>query len=116
MFQEKGNRLHSRNNEVQSCIAFNRAIATALRRELGSTHQAAKIVMRWTGASERAVKHWLAGTHGPSGEYLVDLLRNSDEVFRVVLELSGRQRKMSHGSLIKLREQLAAALEQIEEE
>jgi hypothetical protein len=116
MFRKRGNTLHKQKNGRQIRTSFNRAIAVALHKELGSTHQAVKITMRWTGASERTVKHWLAGTHGPSGEYLVDLLRNSDEVFKVVLQLSGRRRTMSHCSLIKLREQLSAALEHIEEE
>ena len=35
---------------------YRQAIADALRRELGPTHQAIKTVMRWTGASERTAK------------------------------------------------------------
>jgi hypothetical protein len=56
------------------------AIAYALKSELGSTHQAVKIVMRWTGAGERTVKNWLAGFSGPCGQHLVNLIRNSDGV------------------------------------
>jgi hypothetical protein len=56
-------------------------IAAALRRDLGSTHQAIKTVMRWTGASERTVKNWFAARSGPSGEHLVALIHHSDEVF-----------------------------------
>ena len=58
------------------------AIAYALKCELGSTHQAVKIIRRWTGAGERTVKNWLAGISGPSGQHLVDLIRHSDDVLR----------------------------------
>jgi hypothetical protein len=53
-------------------------VSAALRVDLGKTRNAAKIVMRWTGASESTVKNWFAGTKGPSGEHLVTLVRHSD--------------------------------------
>lgn len=40
---------------------YRAAIAAALREELGQTHRAIKTAMRWTGASERTVKYWIAG-------------------------------------------------------
>lgn len=43
---------------------YREAVAAALRTELGQTHQAIKTAMRWTGASERAVKYWLSGERG----------------------------------------------------
>lgn len=46
--------------------------------------------MRWTGASERTVKYWIAGERGPSGEHLIALARNSDIVFHMVLLLADR--------------------------
>ncbi len=65
-------------------------IAAALKRELGGSHQAIKVTMNWTGVSERTAKNWLAAAHGPAGEHLVELMRNSDEVARTVLTLCGR--------------------------
>jgi hypothetical protein len=47
--------------------------------------------MRWTGASERTVKHWLAGHHGPAGEYLIDLIRESEAVYEAILSAAGRR-------------------------
>lgn len=111
MFPKKGNKLHLPESDRQVGTSFSRAIATALHMEVGSTHQAVKITMRWTGASERTAKHWLAGTHGPSGEYLIELLRNSDAVFRAVLTLSGRKKTISDASLVRLREQLMVVVE-----
>lgn len=114
MFRKKGNKLHPPENEQQVGTNFSRAIAAALHTELGLTHQAVKITMRWTGASERTAKNWLAGTHGPSGEYLVELLRNSDEVFDAVLVLAGREKTISDASLLRLRDRLMAAVECLE--
>lgn len=71
-------------------IDYRSAIAAALRDELGSTHRAIKTAMRWTGASERTVKYWIAGERGPSGEHLIALARHSDMVFHMVLMLADR--------------------------
>lgn len=69
---------------------YRTAIAAALRNELGLTHRAVKTAMRWTGASERTAKYWIAGERGPSGEHLIALARNSDIVFDMVLLLADR--------------------------
>lgn len=69
---------------------YRKAIADALRREVGPTHQAIKTAMRWTGASERTVKYWLSGERGPSGEHLVALARHSDGVLMEILAMAGR--------------------------
>lgn len=65
-------------------------IAFALRGELGESHRAVKTVMRWTGASERAVKNWLSGVSGPSGAHLVRILRYSDGALETLLAASRR--------------------------
>ena len=69
---------------------YSRVIAAALKRDLRNVRGRTKIVMQWTGARERTAKNWLSASKGPSGKYLVDLIRNSDAVFLEVLELSGR--------------------------
>jgi len=48
------------------------------------------LAMRWTGASERTVKYWLAGERGPSGDHLIALVRHSDAVLFMLLALAGR--------------------------
>ena len=70
--------------------AYRKAIADALRRELGPTHQAIKTVMRWTGASERTAKYWLSGERGPSGEHLIRLAQHSDAVLITILTMAER--------------------------
>jgi hypothetical protein len=93
---------------------YSRAIAYALKCELGSTHQAVKIVMGWTGAGERTVKNWLAGISGPSGQHLVDLVRNSDDVLAVLLILAGRHQAMASQRLIDVRNKLAETIQQVD--
>jgi hypothetical protein len=83
-------------------LKYQIAIAAALKRELGGSHRAIKNVMRWTGVSERTAKKWLAGFHGPAGEHLVELMRNSNEVLTAVLSLAGRgELKIGAGSKLR---------------
>ncbi|OHT19114.1 hypothetical protein [Edaphosphingomonas haloaromaticamans] len=86
MFPKTGNKLHSESGEAGLAIM----ISQALIAELGASHRATKTAMKWTGASERTVKHWLAATHVPKGDHLVSLARHSDEVLRAILVAAGR--------------------------
>jgi hypothetical protein len=54
-----------------------------------------KIVAGWTGANEKTVKNWFSGRHGPSGEHLAVLVRQSDEVLSTFLIMAGRQDLMA---------------------
>jgi hypothetical protein len=68
--------------------------------------------MRWTGASERAVKFWLARRAGPNGQHLVDLARYSDRVFEAFLDLSHRNIPTSHPDQVRRRLRIIAKLAQ----
>lgn len=70
--------------------SYSRMVAMTLRQELGSTHSAVKTIMRWTGACERTVKNWLSEESAPSGEHLIELMRHSDCILRVVLQCAER--------------------------
>jgi hypothetical protein len=107
---KKGNVLHRASGEGGADLDYAGAIAHALRHDLGTTHQAVKSVMRWTGASERTVKYWFAGRGGPSGEHLIALARHSDTVLAVILQLAGRQHYEGALRLIQARDALNAIL------
>jgi hypothetical protein len=100
MSQETGNSLLEMGNIVPASQAlantYPEAIAAALRAELGSTRRVIKTAMRWTGASERTVKLWLAGRAGPNGQHLLGLARYSDRVFETFLRLSRRDLASRH--------------------
>jgi hypothetical protein len=83
--------------------------AVAIREAL--RHKAIKTVMRWTGASERTAKNWLAGTVGPSGEHLILLAQNSDRVLLTFLQLAGRRDNLAAKKLVDARNAIAEALE-----
>lgn len=71
-------------------VGFATEIAAALKRSLGPTHAAIKIAAGWAGANERTAKNWFSGRYSPSGEHLVALARNSDEVLNAFLTMAGR--------------------------
>src|SRR5262249_61825552 len=87
------------------------SIATALRGELGDSHQAIKTVMRWTGATDRTAKNWVTGIRGPTGEHLISLARHSDAVFEVIIRAAGRGTLLLAFGVIDAREKTAGAPE-----
>lgn len=90
MLPKRGKKLHNGRQGPDEDGKFRQVVAAALKDELGTTHQAIKTVMRWTGASERTVKHWFAGSHGPSGHHLVAIVRHSDAVLMCFLLAADR--------------------------
>lgn len=95
MLPKTGKNLPGRNDRDGGRAAYARIVADALARELGATPRAARILMGWTGAGERTVKHWLAGAHGPGGGHLLVLMREPGEVFRAVVTACGRSDRAS---------------------
>jgi hypothetical protein len=114
MFPKKGNVFPRGSGERISGKRYAAAMAAALRTELGETHQAVKIVMRWTGANERTVKNWLAGDTGPSGEHLVGIIQHSDAALEAILLLAKRRPALSAERLLAVRNTLAEMLKKIE--
>jgi len=110
MFPKKGNKLHRKMRKQEAKSEFERAVASALKSELGSSHRAVKTVMAWTDASERTVKHWLAGTHGPSGRHLIALARHSNAVMTYFVAATGRQPLLVGMQLTELRSKLSETI------
>jgi hypothetical protein len=105
-----GTVLHPAEFEGDPETNYAAAVAAALRRELGATHQAIKAAMRWTGASERTVKYWFAGTKGPNGVHLIALARHSDMILDLFLQQAGRQRYARALRLMEAHEKLGDLL------
>jgi hypothetical protein len=114
MFPKKGNYFPNGIGGGKGGVAYPAAIAAALRAELGNSHQAVKTVMRWTGANDRTVKNWFAGRRGPRGEHLLALMRHSNAVLEVVLQLAGREQLIVVKALLDARNVLADMLAQID--
>lgn len=111
MFPKTGTKLHPGHLDQ---AAFARTVAQSLQQELGQSHRATKTLMRWTGASSRTAKNWLAGNCGPCGHHLVDLCRASDPMLATFLAMAGREQVRLLADLAALRDPLRAAVEAIE--
>jgi len=79
-FPKKGKKLPSVRTRQELARDFAQAIASALKEEL-ARGASIKTIMAWTGAGERTVKGWLAGSNGPSGMHLERLLGASEAVY-----------------------------------
>jgi hypothetical protein len=59
---------------------------------------------------------WCGGADsGPSGQHLVDLIRHSDDVLKVLLISAGRQQILAAQKLVDVRNKLAETVGQIDE-
>ena len=106
MFPKTGRKIPPRSDGPSDDYAS--SVARALKAELGNSHQAIKTLMRWTGANERTAKNWLSGSNGPSGDHLLEIMRNSDVVFECVLQLIDRKAVLSHRKLEEVHDALQA--------
>ncbi len=87
MLPKKGRRLPPWTGALAGRKAYALTIAGLLRKELGESHRAIKQLMRTTDASERTVKHWFSGQHGPNSLYLLRLVMSSPAIGAFVLDL-----------------------------
>jgi hypothetical protein len=109
-FPGRDGRNGSSGSEPPDVTCFSAEIAAALDRALGSAPAKVKIAAGWTGANERTAKNWFSGRYGPSGEHLVALARNSDEVFSVFLAMAGRPEQLAAAKLMEPENVLSNAL------
>ena len=87
MLLKKGRQLPLWTGVLSGREIYSRTIAELLRKEHGDSHRAVKQLMRQTGASERTVKHWLSGQHGPDTVYFLRLVASSPVIRAFVLGL-----------------------------
>jgi hypothetical protein len=104
---EKGTLVHQSAHRGTKSEVYASMVSAALRGKSRDARHATKTVMKWTGASERTVKHWASGTRGPSGAHLIALVRNSDAVLSAFLELAGRRNSRADGLLAEVQDRLA---------
>ncbi len=110
---KKGKSFHAESGQHEGLFA--EAIATAVLEEWGQAPSARKEVGRITQTNERTVRNWFEGKNGPSGENLVALIRHSDAVLAMVLQLSGRRDLVPAASVLGLRPVLMQVVEALDE-
>ena len=114
MLHKKGKSFHRECLGRVSVSEIRQAISSVLAQELGGAGSAAKVVIRWTGASERTAKNWISGAYAPTAEHLIELMRHSDTVLAVVLELAGRGEAMTGDRLKNIRSELLDILSNVD--
>jgi hypothetical protein len=110
---KKGEELPSVRARQEQVREFTQAIADALKEEM-ARGASIKTIMAWTGAAERTVKGWLAGSNAPRAFQLECLFRSSEAVFERLMTRTGRTRVVSRQSLEALREQITGLTEAVE--
>ena len=114
MFHKKGNIFHRTRQGTISQAEYREAISAALVHDLGGAGRAAKTITKWTGVNDRTAKNWILGYCGPSGEHLIELMRHSDTVLAVALELAGRDRALAEEQVKHFRHELRIVLDNLD--
>lgn len=87
MLPKKGRKLPKWEGVLAGRQVYAETIAQLLEREHGGTHRAVKQLMTLTDASERTVKHWLSGQHGPDTVFFLRLVVSSPVIRAFVIGL-----------------------------
>jgi hypothetical protein len=114
MFHKKGNIFHRTRQGAICQTEYREAVSAALVHELGGAGRAAKTMTKWTGVNDRTAKNWILGYYGPSGEHLIELMRHSDTVLAVVLNLAGRDGALAEEQVKHLRHELRVVLNSLD--
>lgn len=116
-FTKKDRNVQSQSGKTfseMSSSSLSEALALALKEEFGAVASSVKTVARLTNSNERAVRNWFDRKNSPSADNLIVLMRHSDQVLKVVLELADRRDLVLAVGLSGLRAQLVDVLAAID--
>jgi hypothetical protein len=65
-----------------------------IRRQFGPLKHAAKLLARAAGTTPRTAENWLAGSHAPNGEKLVNLMADCQELAEEINRLVAERRAL----------------------
>ncbi len=114
MFPKKGRKFPIGRNTITE-EEFAQVIGSALKVEFGSTRNATKTIMKWTGVSGRTAKNWLNGTNAPNGVNLILLARESNAVLKAMMLMAERPEMSLGANLISLKRILADTMIALDE-
>lgn len=111
-FPKKGKffRGSSGGGEPPRGLTFAQEIAAALTKASTERGVHVKTVAGWTGANERTVKNWFAGTYGPSGEHLLILGRHCDEVLNAIIVIMDRRELLVGHKILNIERRVRESL------
>ncbi|MCJ2132766.1 hypothetical protein MKK69_01580 [Methylobacterium sp. J-026] len=108
-FPKKGNSFHGNGRlPPDRGETFAQMVSEVLRCAVSERPSAVKVVAGWTGAGERTVKNWFAGSCAPKGDHFRELVRHCPEMLEAFLLSVGRQ---DHLTFAKVGEVEAALIE-----
>lgn len=110
---KKGGKLPASRTRQEEAREFAKAVSDALKEEL-ARGSSIKTIMSWTGAGERTVKEWLAGSNAPRAFQLESLFRSSEAVYRTIMLRTGRQPIVTRHNLETVRGQLSGLAEALD--
>jgi hypothetical protein len=110
---KKGGKLPAQRTRQKHAQEFTKAISDALKEEL-ARGSSIKTIMSWTGAGERTVKEWLAGSNAPRAFQLESLFRSSEAVYQRIMLRTGRQPVVTRHKLEAVRGQLSGLAEALD--
>ncbi|WP_375463475.1 hypothetical protein [uncultured Methylobacterium sp.] len=112
-FSKKGNSFHGGCNgrvPPDHADTFAGMVSAVLRRSVGGRPSAVKLVARWTGAGERTVKNWFAGSCAPKGDHFRELVRHCPEMLDAFLVSVDRQDHLALAKVVQAEAVLLEAL------
>lgn len=115
-FPKKGNSFHGGGNgrmPTDYGMTFAEMVSMVLRQSVGGRPSAVKLVARWTGAGERTVKNWFAGSCAPKGDHFRELVRHCPEMLDAFLVSIGRHDQVVLAKVGQIEAALLEALEAV---
>lgn len=94
--------------------SFSRMVSGVLNGALGDRPASVKVVARWTGACERTVKNWFAGSCAPQGHHFQRIVRHCPEMLDAFLVSAERPDCLAMARVQAARGMLEAALAALE--
>ena len=113
-FPKSGKPFPRRHRPSPGTRTFARLVSTALKASLRGQVSSIKIVAGWTGANERTVKNWFAGSRAPSGDHFLGLAENSPAVLAAFLAAINRNDCLVMAEIESARAKVEAALVALE--
>ncbi|TDR85289.1 hypothetical protein [Enterovirga rhinocerotis] len=93
---------------------FAMMVSRALKDALGYRAASIKQVASWTGAGERTVKNWFAGSCAPRGQHFSALVRHCPGMLDAFLASAGRSDRLAFVDVQEARKRLRRALDALE--
>lgn len=85
-----------RGGGMSASLTYGDVVHQVIRRKYAPLKHAAKLLARAAGTTPRTAENWLAGSHAPNGEKLMNLMASCDELAAEIARLVA-ERKAARG-------------------